>query len=85
VLRNLIESANLLPAVGADPLALEFEVDGIVVEPGRDGGGACDIGIEWEGQGHGRCVREMRCAGASMRARTHRWQAVTLVTSVAAE
>ena len=57
VFRYLIESPDQLPGAGEDPLAFQFEIDRIVVESGRDGRGARDVGVEREDEGHG-CGRE---------------------------
>ena len=57
VLRDLIEPAHQLPRAGEDALAFQFQIHRIIVEPGRDGRGARDVGIEREDEGHG-CGRE---------------------------
>ena len=59
VLGHLIQSPDQLPGVGEDALALEFEIDRIVVQAGRNCGRPGDVGIEREDEGHGCVVREM--------------------------
>ena len=47
-LEHLVHSPNELPAVREDPLALELEIDRVVVEPSRDRRGASDVWVEGE-------------------------------------
>ena len=52
VLRHLLAATDELPGVREDPLALQLQIHRIVVEPRRDGGGARDVRIEREDEGH---------------------------------
>ena len=53
VLPKLLHPANQLPRVREHTLAFQLEVDGIVVEARRDGGGTLDVRVEREDERHG--------------------------------
>ena len=60
VLLHLIDAPYELPGVREDPLALQLEVDGIVVQSRRNRRGAFDVRIERKDEGHeGRYVARM--------------------------
>lgn len=63
VLAHLLRAPDELPGVREDALALELEVDGIIVEPRRDGGGALDVRVEGEDEGQETGGREVGESG----------------------
>src|SRR6476661_7091865 len=60
---HLLGTSDELPRMREHALTLELEIDGIIVEPRRDGGRALDVRIEGEDEGQGTGGREIGESG----------------------